>query len=778
MYLASAEPTSAVLFPWFVEILGVMVFFLLTKFELPVPYAAVMFLLGVFMGWGAVATVRRTEEGQELDQLTESILQWSNINSGVLLLVFLPGLIFRDAIEVNFNLFMKALPQILILAFPMVLVGTLLTAVVTFYLFNWPLSLCATLGAVLSSTDPVAVGSVLKSAGAPPRLQMLISGESLLNDGSAVVFFTIFSQQFLADLGVEGAGVDFAQGFATFFRMALGGTVVGFAFSLGLLTVLYELDRRLEPEYNVLQVVAALTIAYLSYYVSEQVCGMSGVIACVVCGITARALGRGLITDNRLMDSYLALMEYLLNTLLFTLGGVVYGKVISETSTRDIAWDDWIYLGLVYLMITGIRFFQVALFYPVVSRVGLKTNWSEALFLGFGGLRGAVGIALGLSLNRLVRENTDDPEALQSTKEMEFLAGGVTFLSLFVNGGLAGFVLKWLDLAKPAVSRKRTLRLLKLSAEYFMNDEFAKLMKEKRYMRTDVRVIQELIPFLTLDLQSALPEESQSLLGIEKEEKHASRLVTVSRQTCPDETLQEIRGLYLDLLKEAYGEEVHNQELDEREDNGLNLALLQQSVSFAAADIDHQEPIHDFQYTQNFPLMEDIKSFVLRQREHFMGSSGSKECPTYRYQEERAMVLRAISFIEAHESAEYKLSSFVQSLSGVSIDDDEMATFLIGNAIDIVMSESAQQVAEAEAELSSFAPRRIDNIVSNHVATIMLRRLADFIERRASDGFLTKNEARIYLNRIDHNIRNAHDGRRDDSEIQCSTVEDEEAPSE
>jgi hypothetical protein len=142
------------------------------------------------------------------------------------------------------------------------------------------------------------------------------------------------------------------------------------------------------------------------------------------------------------------------------------------------------------------------------------------------------------------------------------------------------------------------------------------------------------------------------------------------------------------------------------------------------------------------------------------------------------MVLRAISFIEAHESAENKLSSFVHSLSAVSIDDDEMATFLIGNAIDIVLSESAQQVVEAEAELSAFAPQRIDNIVSNHVATILLRRLADFIERRATDGFLTKKEARNYLNKIDQNIRNAHDGRRDDSVIQCSTIEDEEAPSE
>ena len=83
---------------------------------------------------------------------------------------------------------MASLPQLLLLAFPLVLVGTGLTALVGYYVipYDWPWSLAATLGAILASTDPVAVGSVLKKAGAPPRLQMHVSGESLLNDGSAV----------------------------------------------------------------------------------------------------------------------------------------------------------------------------------------------------------------------------------------------------------------------------------------------------------------------------------------------------------------------------------------------------------------------------------------------------------------------------------------------------------------------------------------------------------------------------------------------------------------
>jgi hypothetical protein len=98
-HLQEASPATAVLFPWVVQCIGVIVFFNLTRFEIPLPYAACMFLIGTFAGLGAVLLARKADTTESLDQLSMSILQWSNINSAVLLLVFLPGLIFRDAIE-------------------------------------------------------------------------------------------------------------------------------------------------------------------------------------------------------------------------------------------------------------------------------------------------------------------------------------------------------------------------------------------------------------------------------------------------------------------------------------------------------------------------------------------------------------------------------------------------------------------------------------------------------------------------------------------------------
>lgn len=192
--------------------------------------------------------------------LNQSIQLWSYINSTVLLLVFLPGLIFRDAYSLDVYIFVIALVQCLVFAFPMVLAGTSLTALVAYYIFpyGWSFNLAMTFGSILSATDPVAVAALLEQIGAPPRLKVHISGESLLNDGSAIVFFEIFSLRYLTELGIPGVGeeIDFAKGVGIFFRKALGSVATGIFFGVGLLVLLHILNRRFNREENVMQVLA------------------------------------------------------------------------------------------------------------------------------------------------------------------------------------------------------------------------------------------------------------------------------------------------------------------------------------------------------------------------------------------------------------------------------------------------------------------------------------------------------------------------------------------
>jgi NhaP-type Na+/H+ or K+/H+ antiporter len=123
------EPRTAILFPWLVELIGILALIFLTRYVPQFPYTAAMFLLGTFMGMA----------NSKLDNdslLHQSIDQWLSINSELLLGVFLPGLIFKDALGLDFHLFTKGLSQIMVLAFPMVLAGTALTALVAYLI--WP----------------------------------------------------------------------------------------------------------------------------------------------------------------------------------------------------------------------------------------------------------------------------------------------------------------------------------------------------------------------------------------------------------------------------------------------------------------------------------------------------------------------------------------------------------------------------------------------------------------------------------------------------------------
>ena len=160
------HPAHAVLYPSFVLTLGVVVYFLLSRFLHWLPYTAVMFLLGVIMGLVA-ATEALWNPNKEEHIMHDALVSWQSIDSEVLLLVFLPGLIFKDALGQNPYLFAIGFGQLFIFAFPLVLAGTALTACVGYYILpnDWPFFLCLTFGSILSATDPVAVAALLEEVG-------------------------------------------------------------------------------------------------------------------------------------------------------------------------------------------------------------------------------------------------------------------------------------------------------------------------------------------------------------------------------------------------------------------------------------------------------------------------------------------------------------------------------------------------------------------------------------------------------------------------------------
>jgi NhaP-type Na+/H+ or K+/H+ antiporter len=183
-------------------------------------------------------------------------------------------------------------------------------------------TLSANLVVLLAGTDPVAVSGLLNALGAPPRLSMHVSGESLLNDGSSVVLYQIFRALYFYEFELPNFGTDigWGEGIKLFFQLAFGGAAIGVSFGFLSVLFIYLLNRRLSAEENTIQVVTTVCSAYLTYFVAEILCNSSGIIATLVGGLTIKVLGQTIINDYALTLHFWQVTGQLLTTLLFALG--------------------------------------------------------------------------------------------------------------------------------------------------------------------------------------------------------------------------------------------------------------------------------------------------------------------------------------------------------------------------------------------------------------------------------------------------------------------------
>jgi NhaP-type Na+/H+ or K+/H+ antiporter len=184
----------------------------------------------------------------------------------------------------------------------------------------------------------------------------------------------------------------------------------------------------------------------------------SGVLATLTMGVLVKMFGRSMFNDTQLLEGFWGLLEHLLNSVLFTLGGAVWGEVITngEVDHRGFFGKDWGYLVVLYLYLHVIRLFMFVVIYPITVRIGLKTNWNETIFQVYSGLRGAVGIALAIFLDHEVRlTGAGGSEAPAQTDKIFGFVGGVAFLTLCINGVTAGPLLRRLHLADSTTARAK-----------------------------------------------------------------------------------------------------------------------------------------------------------------------------------------------------------------------------------------------------------------------------------------------------------------------------------
>ena len=298
----------------------------------------------------------------------------------------LGALLFAGALHVNIDDLAEQKGVVGVLATVGILVSTALVGAGSWYLFGWlgvgiPFVWCLLFGALISPTDPIAVGAILKRVGVPHSLETKIAGESLFNDGVGVVVF-------LAIAGLATGGHEptpSAIGQLLLFEVG-GGLLYG-----GLLGwVVYRMLRSVD-NYQV-EILLTLALVTGGYALADHL-HLSGPLAMVVAGLLIGNRGRRFaMSDNtrERLDAFWELVDEMLNAALFVLIGI---DVLIIDTSPSLLLASALAIPLVLLA----RWVSVGVLVSLLGRVRQFSPHAVKI-LTWGGLRGGISVALALSL--------------------------------------------------------------------------------------------------------------------------------------------------------------------------------------------------------------------------------------------------------------------------------------------------------------------------------------------------------------------------------------------
>lgn len=437
----------ALLFFFGVLAIGSCITMFLERHFPAVPYSVALFAVGMLAA--LIHACKSKDSSLTWPSWYSSVDMWSHINPHLLFFSFLPALIFAKAMRLNSQLAATCIYQVLLLACPGVLLGTALTGCVGHFVlpYGWDWSVSLVFGTILSATDPVAVVALFNTLGVSPRLTMVISGEGLLNDGTAIVAFALMLKVAL------GASIDFwgVVGFfsqMTLVAVAVGGLVGGA--SVWLIGKCAEFGYRSDA---MAQVILTICCGYLAFFIAESELSTSGVLATVSAGLAVAYKAWPRFVSRETMHIVWETVEFIGNTVIFFLAGVIFADIL--TSRRHLIGPaDFAWLLVVYASAMAIRAIMVCTFWPLLNAVGVPISRQEAVVVVWSGLRGAVSLALAIIVD------LEPGISEQMGARIMFHVGGVAALTFLVNASFAGAVLRAIGLTRSSRAREEVLSRL------------------------------------------------------------------------------------------------------------------------------------------------------------------------------------------------------------------------------------------------------------------------------------------------------------------------------
>ncbi len=337
--------------------------------RLRIPYTAALVAGGLVLGVLPFGPISPLDPANRPHWLTPDVI----------LIVFLPALVFEGSVKLNVRELLRDWMPLLILANVGVVLATLVTGCLVFWWDGLPLLVSFLFGAIISATDPISVLAIFKNWRIDPRLSLIIESESLLNDGTAAALFQII----LA--GILAGHLNLIRGVGAFLLEVIGGAALGIVLGYAASKITARID---DPQ---IEITLTTLVAYGSYLLAYHL-HLSGIIATASAGLVVGNIGKpGMSPQTKTaLQAFWEYLAFVMNSVIFLLIGLEV-HVASLIRSYDLV------LFAVAAVLIG-RALSVYLLVPASNAIAesIPFRWQHVLF--WGGLRGALALALALSL--------------------------------------------------------------------------------------------------------------------------------------------------------------------------------------------------------------------------------------------------------------------------------------------------------------------------------------------------------------------------------------------
>jgi CPA1 family monovalent cation:H+ antiporter len=392
------------------------------------------------------------------------------LDPDLVLLIFLPPLLYGAAIFSSLRDLRAAIRPISLLAIGLVVLTTCSVALVAHALIDgMPWAAAFALGAVVAPTDPLAVTTIARRLGVPRGIVTIVEGESLINDGTALTLYRVaVAAAVSGSFSLWDAGLQFLGD-------AAGGVAVGLAVGFLVSAIRKPLD---DPP---VEVVISLATGYAAYLPAEGL-GLSGVLAAVTAGIYMGWSAPVIASPQTRMQGWAVweVLTFLVNAVLFVLIGLQLPVILDGLQGAQPFWTLIGYAAAVCATVVGTRLlwmytvpFLVRMLDPRLRHGEGRSSWQSRLVVGWSGIRGAVSMAAALAL----------PLDFPARDLILFLAFAVIFFTLVVQGLTLPALIRALSieeddeeqreevLARRAAAKAALERLEELEDEDWTRDE-------------------------------------------------------------------------------------------------------------------------------------------------------------------------------------------------------------------------------------------------------------------------------------------------------------------